>query len=144
MIVLDTMILAYAMGAEHRLKEPCRRLIQAIGDGNIRATTTPEAIQEFVHVRSRRRPRREAASLGRSYADLLAPLVTVDGTTLFEGLGVFERSRKVGAFDAILAAATIGAGAEALVSADRSFDEIRGLTRWDPAGPEIDALLAKR
>lgn len=138
------MILAYAMGEEHGLQEPCRRLIEAIGGGHIRATTTPETIQEFVHVRSRRRPRREAASLGRSYADLLSPLVIVDEPTLAEGLSVFGRSRRIGAFDAILAAATIAAQAEALVSADRGFDGIRGLTRWDPAGREVERLLSNR
>ena len=142
MIVLDTMVLVYATGKDHPLKDPCRRLVEAIGAGRARATTTPETIQEFVHVRSRRRPRREAASIGRSYADVLAPLLIVDGSTLTDGLALFERSKKLGAFDAILAAATITVQAEALVSADRAFDEVRGLRRWDPAGTELARFLS--
>ena len=141
MIVLDTMILAYAIGEEHPLKDPCRRLIEGIGERRLRATTTPETIQEFVHVRSRRRTRRDAASLGRSYADLLAPLLIVDSPALFEGLALFERSRRLGAFDAILAAAVISSGADALVSADEAFNGIRGLSRWHPNGPELGQLL---
>lgn len=33
LIVLDTSVLVYAVGTEHPLRHPCRRLIAAIGDG---------------------------------------------------------------------------------------------------------------
>ena len=69
LIVVDTSILVYATGVEHPLRTPCRELIAAIADGEIQATTTPEVIQEFVHVRSRRVSRRDAVALGR---DLVA------------------------------------------------------------------------
>jgi predicted nucleic acid-binding protein len=54
MIVFDTTVLVYAKGADHPLRDPCRQLIAA-AERRIEATTTVEAIQEFVHVRSRRR-----------------------------------------------------------------------------------------
>lgn len=143
MIVLDTMILAYAAGEEHELRDSCRRLVAAIGAGSVRATTTCEAVQEFVHVRARRRPRNEAASSGRAFVDLLNPLLVIDGSILDAGLGIFGRSKRLGAFDALLAAATMAARADALVSADRAFDEVRGLKRWDPAGSEVERLLSR-
>ena len=74
MIVLDTTVLVYAKGTDHPLREPCRDLIAAIAEERLHATTTTEAIQEFVHVRARRRDRGDAAALGRSYAELLSPL----------------------------------------------------------------------
>lgn len=52
MIDLDTTILVYAKGADHPLRDPCRRLIAAIEEGRVLATTTSEVIQEFVHVRA--------------------------------------------------------------------------------------------
>ena len=55
MIVLDTTVLVYAVGADHPLREPCQLLVRAIADGTILATTTIEVIQEFTHVRGRRR-----------------------------------------------------------------------------------------
>ena len=55
MIVLDTTVLVYAKGIDHPLRQPCRKLIDLIADGRIEATTTVEVIQEFVHVRARRR-----------------------------------------------------------------------------------------
>src|SRR2546422_121951 len=56
-IVLDTTVLAYAVGTEHPLRDPCRRMVAAILDGSITATTTIDVIQEFAHGYARRRPR---------------------------------------------------------------------------------------
>ncbi len=141
MIVLDTTVLVYAKGTDHELRDPCRRLIEAIAAGEIEATTTVEAVQEFVHVRARRRGRADAASLGQDYAELLSPLLTVTGEQLSAGLGLFERIDRLGAFDAVLAATAIGSGASALVSADGDFASVPGLAyvRADASG--ISGLL---
>ncbi len=85
MILVDTTILVYAVGAHHPLREACRRVIAAIGDGRMAATTTIEAIQEFAHVRARRRGRRDARDLALSYIHLLSPLTQVDGEDLTPG-----------------------------------------------------------
>ena len=90
MIVVDTTVLAYAVGDTHPLREPCRRLLAAHADGRIEATTTVEVIQ---------------------------------------------------AFDAVLAAVAIGRRADALVSADRAFAAIPGLTLIDPATPAMRRLI---
>ena len=65
MIILDTTVLAYAVGEDHPLREPCRRLLAAHANGSIEATTTVEVLQEFTHVRARRRSRQDAARLTR-------------------------------------------------------------------------------
>lgn len=141
MIVLDTTVLVYAKGAEHPLREPCRDLIEAIAGGAVQATTSVEAIQEFVHVRARRRDREDAAGLGRDYAELLSPLLPVDRETLREGLVLFERVDSLGTFDAVLAAAVITSGAEALVSADSGFADVPGLPHVTPDEAGIATLL---
>ena len=140
MIVLDTTVLVYAVGDDHALRDPARTLLAAVADGSLRATTTPEAIQEFAHVRSRRRDRADASALARSYADLLSPLLEVGEADLREGLRLFERNAALGAFDAVLAAVAKRAGATALVSADRSFAKVRGLAFADLRGLDATAL----
>jgi predicted nucleic acid-binding protein len=140
-IVLDTTVLVYAKGAEHPLRGPCRDLIEAIAGGAVQATTSVEAIQEFVHVRARRREREDAAGLGRDYADLLSPLLPVDPDNLREGLALFERVKDLGAFDAVLAATAISVGADALVSADSGFADVPGLPHVSPDAVGIAALL---
>lgn len=141
MIVLDTTVLVYAKGADHPLRDPCRSLIDAIAQGALQASTTVEAIQEFVHVRAQRRTREDAAALGRDYADLLAPLLAVEGDHLRNGLLLFQRHERLGAFDAVLAATALDMGAIAFVSADNAFGSVPGLPHVFPDDTGIKALL---
>jgi predicted nucleic acid-binding protein len=143
MIVLDTTVLVYAKGADHPLRDPCRELIAAIADERIEATTTAEVIQEFVHVRARRRGRGDAAALGRAYAELLSPLINLGREQLDRGLALFETTARLGAFDAVLAAAAIHSGAAALVSADTAFAELPGIAHVVPDTVGIVGLLAQ-
>jgi predicted nucleic acid-binding protein len=143
MIVVDTTVLVYAVGEDHRLRDPCRRLIELVRDGAVTASTTVEVIQEFTHVRARRRTRTEAARLGSDLATLLSPLLRPNVDTLRSGLELFGRSKVLGAFDAFLAAAALEAGAAALVSADGCFANIPGLRHVDPADPDFEGHLAR-
>lgn len=141
MIVLDTTVLVYATGRASEYREPCRRLLVAVADGTLAATTTVEVVQEFVHVRSRRQGRDDAAALGQAYATLLAPLLPVDGGDLERGLELYRRLDRLGAVDAVLAAAALGRQASALVSADGGFSAVPGLTAVVPDEAGVDALL---
>lgn len=142
MIVLDTTVLVYAKGADHALRNPCRALIEAIANQGLQATTTVEVIQEFAHVRARRRDRAEAAALARDYTELLSPLLTITADDLGQGLSLFERFPRLGAFDAVLAASAAARGAQALVSADAAFAELPGIERVVPDDPGVRSLLS--
>jgi len=135
-IVLDTTVLVYAVGRAHPLREPSRALIAAIAEGQVEATTTVEVIQEFVHVRARRHDRHDAAARGRELLRLLGPLLAAGEADLAMALRLCEEHERLGVFDAVLAAVTMLSGADALISADRAFAEVRGLTHLDPASPE--------
>lgn len=143
MILLDTTILAYALGRDHPLRDPARRLIEAISARSLEATTTPEVIQEFLHVHARRRSRTDAAALARRYSDLLSPLATVDADDLERGLVLFTDHPELGAFDAVLAATAIGRDATALVSADSDFGVVPGLRHVAPGTPAFEELLGR-
>lgn len=144
MILLDTTVLVYAKGADHPLRDPCRRLIDAIADEEIEATTTVEVLQEFVHVRAQRRTRSDAVALGGDYADLLAPLLTVEEEHLRKGLSLFERYERLGAFDAVLAATALDADASALVSADVAFSQVSNLSHVVPDEAGVEHLLKRK
>lgn len=141
MIVFDTTVLVYAVGAEHPLRHPSRRLVEAVGDGRLEATTTVEVIHEFVHVRARRRGRSDAAERGRELLRLLGPLVTPGDAELAAALQMFGTHERLGMFDAVLAATAMACGAEALVSADQAFADVPGLTYLDLAGPQVLRLV---
>lgn len=140
MIVVDTTVLLYAVGEEHPLRAPCRRLVDAVGNG-LKATTTVEVIQEFAHVRSRRRTRQDAITLALEYTRMFDPLVGQTELDLVEGLALFLDHPTLGSFDAVLAATAIRSRTPAFVSADSGFASVRGLAHIAPGTREFDALL---
>lgn len=140
MIVLDTTVLVYAVGDRHDLREPARALVGAVAAGRARATTTPEVIQEFAHVRARRRDRKDAATLASLYTDLLSPLVEIGEQELRDGLRLFEQHEGLDAADAVLAAAAMARQASALVSADRAFGAVPRLPFVQLDGLDVSAL----
>lgn len=77
-----------------------------------------------------------------AYTELLSPLITPDEVSLRAGFELYRRHPDLDAFDAVLAATALAAGAEALVSPDRTFGVVAGLRHLDPADPAIDALPA--
>ncbi len=141
-LVLDTTVLLYAVGSDHTFRLPCQRIISAVQQGALSATTTVEAIQEFAHVRARRRDRKDAAELASAYVDLLTPLLIVEAEDLREGLRLFSQNRALGCFDCVLAAATQAVGG-ILVSADKSFAEVPRLNHIVPSDSSIAELLGQ-
>mgnify|MGYP001351685885 CR=1 FL=1 len=140
MIVLDTTVLSYAVGVEHPLRDPCRRVLEAHGSGLIEATTTIEVLHEFAHVRARRRPRSNAVALARGYREAFQ-LLTTHLEDLELGLTLFERHPRLGIFDAMLAAVAINRRAAALISADQAFGDVAELTWVDPATSALGRLI---
>lgn len=130
MRVLDTTVLVYAVGAEHPLREPARRLVAAVAEGTVQASTTPEVLQEFAYVRARRRGREDARALTLEYAELLAPLLVVETRHLTAGLELWRTHPELGAFDAVLAAVALAHDAP-LVSADAAFGAVPALEWLD-------------
>ena len=143
MIVLDTSILVYATGVEHRWRTPCRELVARVSAGSLAATTTPEVIGEFAHVRSRRLTRQDAVRLARDMSSLLEPLILTDQAMLSLGLRLYEETEALGAFDAVLCAAALTVSADAVVSADRAFGRVTGLRHLHPEAPDfIESLVS--
>ena len=143
MIVVDTTILVYALGEDHPLRVPSRRVVSAIMEGRVDGRTTAYVVQEFAHIRARRHGRGDAVERANRYADLLSPLLAAEREDLDTGLRLFEQHPELGSFDALLAGVAMNRRAEALVSSDRGFSRVRRLRYVDPASPELDELLGE-
>ena len=132
MLLVDTSVLVYAVGIDHALCSPARRFVQDVQSGATDGQTTPAVLQEFAHVRGRRRSREDAARLADRYAAMLSPLVTVTARDVAEGLDIWAGVPDIGAFDAVLSAVALAHGAR-LLSADRGFSRVPGLEWIDLA-----------
>lgn len=130
-VYLDSNVFLYAIGTEHRYRDPCRTLIRAVGEGAVRAETSAETIQEIVHHR-RRRADPDATGQGRRAAELCSAVHAVDRALVLSALRLIDRSPSLPTRDAVHAATALEIGA-LLVSTDSDFDEVDELERIDPA-----------
>src|SRR5690625_2212587 len=120
-IFIDTTVLVYAVGADHHYKRTSLEVLDLVSSARLQATTTPEAIQEFAHVRARRHPRADSMRLAATFADLLGPLRCSEEEHLTKGLELWSRYESLGAFDAVFAAVALDSKYATLVSADNEI-----------------------
>lgn len=128
----DTDVFVYALGAEHAYRDACRAIIERQGRGALAGAVTSVVVSEFAHQRLRQsRDRLEAARRARQVAAVFA-VEPVTESDLGLALDLYEDAEGLDAFDALLAAAALNRGVDAVLSADRAFDGIDALERIDP------------
>lgn len=138
--LFDTAVFLYAVGADHPYREPCRRLVSLAAEGHLLGEASVELIQEFVHVRSRRQGDRQQAVREAADIALFCELHDLTETDLRRALRLFKSVATLDMRDAIHAATALNRGVDLIVSPDRGFDGVPGLTRIDPI--EAEARLA--
>lgn len=130
--LVDTNVFVYARGGDHPYRSPCRDVLMTAADGALTLEASVELIQEFTHLLLRR---------GIDRADALDEAHEVRSQCRLhafdvEVLGVASRlladHDDLGVRDAVHAATAMHAGIAAVISTDRVFDQVAGLTRIDP------------
>lgn len=67
----DTSIFVYALGREHRYREPCRKIIRWAAAGDLQGEASADLLQELLNHRARRTgDRLGAAKAARNVAKL--------------------------------------------------------------------------
>lgn len=132
-LFLDANVFLYALGANSPHREPCRDVLDAVGQGKLDGITSSEVLQEILHVRSRRMSVADAASAVRAAADLVAEVLPVTSHDVIEACALLEAHTGLGARDALHAAVMKNSQLHVLVSVDRDFDVIPDLKRIEPA-----------
>lgn len=135
MILLDTNVLVYAVGRDHALQPVAADLVSLAGQLPLR--TTRRVVEEFGHVFARAgRSRKEAVARAHDWFDALGPVVPIEDDDVEVGLDLWQRHPGLHLFDATLAAAARRLDAT-LVSADRAYSAVAGLTWVDLADPNL-------
>lgn len=129
-VFLDSTVLILAAGDPDPRRQACQDVFAAIRDGRARGHVSAEAIQEFVFHRVRRGDGR-AVQLARE-ASSLCVLHPFDDHVLEAAL-LMMGSGTVRGRDAVHAATAIRAGFTEIMTTDRDFDDVPGLSRVDPS-----------
>jgi predicted nucleic acid-binding protein len=132
MILIDTNVVIYAVGRSHYYRESCTNILEVVARGSQDYTIDTELLQEVLHVFNRRGQR----DFGLAYCDRLLTLfpdpiaITRDEISLARQL--MAMYSHLAARDAIHAAVVQVHRLEGIVSADRVYDGVKELRRFDP------------
>ena len=130
--LVDTAVLAYAVGGEYPRRTECQGVVTAAISGRIELHASVEMVQEFVVHRMRRISRSSAVRQARDVAQLCV-LHDCDAGVLQTALDLIADIDGIGGRDAVHAATAIRHGLSTIISPDRAFDVIPGLRRIEPA-----------
>lgn len=139
--LFDTSVFVYALGGEHPYRDSCRAIMGMGVEGRLAGEASIELLHEFVHVRARRTTMRATAVADAHNIAATSRLHAVGRADIERALGLWAEHERLDMRDAIFAAQALNRGIDAILSADRDFDDIDGLERIDPADAEAVASL---
>jgi len=131
-VFIDTNIPIYASGPSFPLRRPCVQIMNAIGRGRLLAIIDVEVLQELMHFAYRRRQLDRGLMMS---AGLLTVVDTVYPYEQADALAMMDLMRRVpglSARDAVHAAVMQRRGLTHIVTADRDFARVPGVTALDP------------
>ena len=129
---LDTNILIYAQGAEHKYKAPCQIIMRLLASDEIYGVTNTEVLQEILY----RYVSLGKKSLGIQMAEntlaVIHEVLPIEKSDIVLAMNLLQKYRELNVRDAIHAAAALRNNFKYILSVDKHFDRIKGLQRVDP------------
>ena len=114
------------------MREPCRLIIDAAGDGDIDAIVSAEVIQEILHRFSASGRRDVGSAMAATTLDLFAPILPITDDIMRRMPGLYLEYPDLTARDRVHVATCFSVGIDLIVSPDRGFDQVADLQRLDP------------
>ncbi len=133
--LIDANVPIYAAGEDHPYKAPCSRILLTVSAHPRAFITDVEVLQEVMHhyIRSRRWMRGGREAL-QEFAELMRgrtePVYSGD---VDMAISLADRHQGIASRDYLHAAVMRRLGVERIISADRDFDRLPGITRLDPS-----------
>jgi predicted nucleic acid-binding protein len=122
----------YAIGADHPAKPGCVAILKQVEVGAIQVVTNVEVFQELLH-RYYALGRPEVADQAFTNLKVLCEqILPVLESDLDRAYTMLRTQPLISVRDAIHAATMLNNGLRAIISTDRHFDLIHGITRIDP------------
>ena len=132
MMLLDANIPIYAEGREHRYRAPCRIILEQTKTWPDRYAIDVEALQEILYVYSSRGELETGTGIVERLLSRLPNIIPITATEIRAAMRLMAETRNLTTRDAIHGAVVLEHQMEGIVSADRDFDRIPGLRRYDP------------
>jgi predicted nucleic acid-binding protein len=131
-IFVDASVLMYAAGSDHPMRDPARRILDAVGDRSIDAVTSAEVVQEIVHRYLAIGRADGGLVLAERTMDLFAPVLPITQALMRRVPDLARRYPALAARDLVHVATCIHEGIGDILSTDRGFDAVREIRRIPP------------
>ena len=125
MILVDANVFMYVAGQDHPHRAPSRAFLERVASGEVDAAVDAEVLQEILH---RYRAGGRWGDGQRVYdlvRTVVPDVVDIDGAVTDRARWLLDRYPRLSARDAVHAAAALEVGAEAFVTWDADFDDVR-------------------
>lgn len=132
MKLLDTNVFVYAKGVAHPYRDACRAILTQTEREPGEFGVDAELLQELLDLYARRGDRAIAVRAVSEALALVPEPFPIAREDVEEATDLFKAYRGLSPRDALHAAIVFNYGLEGIVSADKSFDRVASLTRFDP------------
>lgn len=129
---IDTNILIYAQGAEHKYKAPCQLIMRLIALDEIYGATNTEVLQEILYRYSSIGKKEVGIQMVENTLSIIHEVFPIEKNEIVLSLRLLEKYRELNVRDAIHAASAMRNNFNYVLSVDRHFDKVAGLHRLDP------------
>ena len=133
MLLLDANIPIYAHGREHFYREPCRTIMGRVKIHPHNYAVDTETFQEILYIYSRRGQTALGVAVTQELLNLQPAIIPITIAEIRAAIRLLQDAPGIAPRDAIHSAVVMEHGLDGIVSADRDFDRIPGLRRYDPA-----------
>ena len=131
MRLIDTNVIIYAAGKTNPLREGARQVLDQVGEGTLQANIDAEVFQEILHVYSARRERTKGFDTIDDLLVLFPNPIPIGREEIETARDLMRAHSFLSARDGIHAAVVQTHDLEGIISADKVFDRIKGLKRFD-------------
>ena len=133
-VFLDVNVPMYAAGQSHSYKNACAWTMKEIAQGRLNAVIDTEIIQEILYRYGVLQRFQIATTMSASLLSLVSTIYPVSSEDIYLTLQLFHRYAPQGikARDLIHVAVMKNNGLTKVISADKHFDLVDGITRLDP------------
>lgn len=132
MILTDSNLLMYAVGAEHPNKTPAVRFLDRVARGEIEAVLDAEALQEVIHRYTALRRWEDGQRVYRLAREIFPRILPITGEIMDEAKRLVDADASLVARDAVHAAVVLVHRMDGICTFDRDFDRIPGCRRIAP------------
>ncbi len=131
-VFVDKAVIMYAGGADHPMRDPSQRLLEAAVAGRIDAVTSAEVIQEIHRRFTAIGVRDRGVAMAEAALEIFDPVLPISNRIMRRMTDLVMAHGSLSARDLVHVATCAEAGIEIVISPDRGFDDVDGLARIDP------------